>query len=265
VHPDDQARWQTAHRRAIKHGSEVRIEYRYTKRGTEQIWVRSVARPETDRHGRTQRISGIVQDITAMRAMAQQLAASEAKFRDLTQLSADWVWETDAEHRLSYLSDSVVAELGGPAPRRGGDRLVRVLAELGARDHRGPFVEQADEAAQQAGLALSALAEQHHVVPREQRPLELGDHRGVEAVDARPRVAALPQPRQQVPAELLAQVQLPMAAGSQLTECADRGCGCWRAECQLGKACRDRFHGPHGTSDGRSRRPLRGGSATRAP
>ena len=113
VHPDDQARWQQAHRRSIKHGRELRIEYRYTKRGSEQIWVRSVAQAAVDRHGRTLRLEGIVQDITAMRAMSQQLAASEAKFRDLTQLSADWVWETDAEHRLSYLSDSVVAALGG--------------------------------------------------------------------------------------------------------------------------------------------------------
>lgn len=113
VHPDDQPRWQSAHRRAIKHGAEVRIEFRYTKRGSEQIWVRSVARPETDRNGRVLRICGIVQDITAMRAMAQQLAASEAKFRDLTQLSADWVWETDTDHRLSFISESVVAALGG--------------------------------------------------------------------------------------------------------------------------------------------------------
>ena len=113
VHPDDQARWQSAHRRAIKHGREVRIEYRYTKHGSEQVWVRSVARAETDKTGRTVRLAGIVQDITAMRAMAQQLATSEAKFRDLTQLSADWVWETDIEHRLSFLSDSAFAALGG--------------------------------------------------------------------------------------------------------------------------------------------------------
>lgn len=112
VHAEDQPRWQSAHRRAIKHGREVRIEYRYTKRGSEQIWVRSVARPETDRTGRVVRLAGIVQDITAMRAMAQQLATSEAKFRDLTQLSADWVWETDTEHRLSFLSDSVTSALG---------------------------------------------------------------------------------------------------------------------------------------------------------
>jgi diguanylate cyclase (GGDEF)-like protein len=113
VHADDQTRWQQAHRRAIKHGREVRIEFRYTKKGSEQVWVRSVARAATDRHGRTVRLEGIVQDISAMRAMSQQLATSEAKFRDLTQLSADWVWETDTEHRLSFVSDSVVAALGG--------------------------------------------------------------------------------------------------------------------------------------------------------
>jgi diguanylate cyclase (GGDEF)-like protein/PAS domain S-box-containing protein len=112
VHPEDQARWQSAHRRAIKHGREVRLEYRYTKRGSEQIWVRSVARPETDRHGRVVRLAGIVQDITAMRAMSQQLAASEAKFRHLTELSADWVWETDTDHRVSFLSDSATSTLG---------------------------------------------------------------------------------------------------------------------------------------------------------
>lgn len=112
VHPEDQPRWQSAHRKAIKLGREVRVEYRYVKRGVEQIWVRSVARPDTDRQGRVVRLAGIVQDITAMRTMAQQLAASEAKFRDLTQLSADWVWETDGAHRLSYLSDSVAAALG---------------------------------------------------------------------------------------------------------------------------------------------------------
>jgi diguanylate cyclase (GGDEF)-like protein len=112
VHPEDRTRWQDAHRRGIKGAREIRIEYRYVKADREQIWVRSVARPERDRNGRTVRLAGIVQDISAMRAMAQQLAASEAKFRDLTQLSADWVWETDLEHRQSFLSDSVVAALG---------------------------------------------------------------------------------------------------------------------------------------------------------
>ena len=85
----------------------------------------------------------------------------------------------------------VVAELGGAALRGVGDRLVGVLAELGAGDHRRPLVEQADQGAQQPGLALAALAEQHDVVAGDQRPLELRDHGVLEAVQPGPGVAAL--------------------------------------------------------------------------
>ncbi len=116
---EDQRRWQDVHRKAIKLGGEARLEYRYCKPDGNLIWVRSVALPEKARSGRTLRLAGIVQDITAMSAMTQQLAASEAKFRDLTQLSADWVWESDSHHRLSYLSESAVPALGGDWVRAG--------------------------------------------------------------------------------------------------------------------------------------------------
>ncbi|MEK6246040.1 MAG: EAL domain-containing protein [Pseudomonadota bacterium] len=42
------------------------------------------------------------------RRATQALRVSEERFRHLTSLSADWFWETDAEHRISWLS-------GGPA------------------------------------------------------------------------------------------------------------------------------------------------------
>ena len=42
------------------------------------------------------------------RQATQALRQSEERFRHLTSLSADWFWETDAEHRVSWLS-------GGPA------------------------------------------------------------------------------------------------------------------------------------------------------
>ena len=41
------------------------------------------------------------------RRAARALRASEERFRSLTALSADWFWETDAEHRISWLA-------GGP-------------------------------------------------------------------------------------------------------------------------------------------------------
>jgi diguanylate cyclase (GGDEF)-like protein/PAS domain S-box-containing protein len=112
IHPEDQPRWRDAHRRGIRSGREARVEYRYLREGTELIWVRSVARPERGKDGTVIRMAGIVQDITGIRAMQQQLASSENKFRELTNMSSDWVWETDAQHRVSYLSDSVDAVLG---------------------------------------------------------------------------------------------------------------------------------------------------------
>jgi diguanylate cyclase (GGDEF)-like protein len=112
IHPEDQDRWKAAHKKAIRKGQDVRIEYRYIKHGKEVVWVRSVARCEKDSQGRVVRLAGIVQDTSAIRAMAAQLSRSEAKFRDLSQISSDWFWETDTEHKLSFISESAISELG---------------------------------------------------------------------------------------------------------------------------------------------------------
>ena len=119
------------------------------------------------------------------------------------------------------LDRQVVAELGGPALRLVDDRLVGVLAELGAGDHRRPLVEQPDQGAQQPGLALAALAEQHDVVAGDQRPLELRDDGVLEAVQPGPRVAALAQRGEQVVADLGAQRLLDVAGRAELADGAD--------------------------------------------
>ncbi|WP_049974461.1 response regulator [Azospirillum sp. B4] len=43
----------------------------------------------------------------AVARQEQELVAREERFRDLTEISTDWYWETDAAHRLTYLSDGV--------------------------------------------------------------------------------------------------------------------------------------------------------------
>src|SRR5688572_9674738 len=57
------------------------------------------------------------------RRIAHELAetrASERRFRDLTELSADWFWETDASHRITWLSgDITLAALFGGTPAYG--------------------------------------------------------------------------------------------------------------------------------------------------
>ncbi len=134
IHPEDQARWRDTHRRGVKSSREVRVEYRYLRHGRDLVWVRSVARPERDANGAVVRMAGIVQDITGIRAMQQQLAASENKFRELTSMSSDWVWETDAQHRLSFLSDSVDAVLGTWARHGLGKRRWELEGDLAGTD-----------------------------------------------------------------------------------------------------------------------------------
>lgn len=41
-----------------------------------------------------------------------KLRVSEARFRSLAELSSDWYWEQDAEHRLTYLSDGLQEKSG---------------------------------------------------------------------------------------------------------------------------------------------------------
>ena len=44
--------------------------------------------------------------------LASDLRFSEARFRDFAASSGDWFWETDAEHRFVWMSDSVEAATG---------------------------------------------------------------------------------------------------------------------------------------------------------
>ncbi len=113
IHAGDRERWHLVHRRALRYGGEARIEYRFLGRGGEPIWIRSIARAERSANGDIVRLGGVVQDITGIRSIQQRLASSEAKFRELTQLSSDWIWEADAQLRWSYLAEGAGTVLGG--------------------------------------------------------------------------------------------------------------------------------------------------------
>jgi len=64
-----------------------------------------------------------------------ELSKSEERFRGLTELSADWFWETDAEHRITWLSGGgPVATFFGSTPTYGKRfwEIPRVEVERGA-------------------------------------------------------------------------------------------------------------------------------------
>ncbi len=60
-----------------------------------------------------------------------ELAASEARFRDVAEAASDWFWETDATLRLTYLSERFEEVTGHPPSRWLGQRLDQLLETEG--------------------------------------------------------------------------------------------------------------------------------------
>ena len=54
-------------------------------------------------------------DITERKRLERELLQSEQRFRSLVEATTDWVWETDAEHRFTWISPSFDQISGMPA------------------------------------------------------------------------------------------------------------------------------------------------------
>ncbi|MGQ0651367.1 MAG: EAL domain-containing protein [Betaproteobacteria bacterium] len=65
------------------------------------VWLAISGEPVFDAQGRFTGYRGVGRDITERRRAEQALRDSEARFRNLIELSYDFYWETDIEHRLT--------------------------------------------------------------------------------------------------------------------------------------------------------------------
>ncbi len=72
----------------------------------ERIWVREHAHAVLDEDGEVLFYEGTVEDITQHRQIHERLRESEQRFRSLTDLSADWYWEQDADFRFTRYDGS---------------------------------------------------------------------------------------------------------------------------------------------------------------
>ena len=100
----------------------------YRHKTKERIWVRENAWLVRDDHGNPLFYEGTVQDITERRNAELAREESEARFRDFALIASDWMWETDAEHRFSFVSDAISAFRFDPATVLGKTR--REIASL---------------------------------------------------------------------------------------------------------------------------------------
>ena len=106
----------------------------------------------------------VIRDVTEQRAARAALAERDQRFRDVAEVSGEFVWETDAAWRFTYLSGRVEAvhgytpaELLGRRPQDfmplGEERAVRAWLAEHARDGR-PFREMVHRSITKSGSVI---------------------------------------------------------------------------------------------------------------
>lgn len=85
---------------------------------------------------------GIIRDISQRKHAEQQLRESESRFRDLAGSASDWFWETDADDRLTFVSERIASVLG-----------VKPAAVLGCSFHELMLADGADASAHAEDVA----------------------------------------------------------------------------------------------------------------
>lgn len=95
---------------------DVEIEVR--RPGRSPVWIALTGSARRDDEGHFLGYEGVGRDITEQRLAFRRLHASERRYSVMNELSADWYWETDDQHRFVEVGDMLVDLLGDAGARR---------------------------------------------------------------------------------------------------------------------------------------------------
>jgi PAS domain S-box-containing protein len=111
IHPEDRELVRERHRRRTAgEVLEPRYDIRILPRSGEARWVQ-IANEKVDWEGRPSVLT-VISDITERKDAEQALRESEQRFRTLVELSSDWYWVTDAEHRFTFREGEILHRMG---------------------------------------------------------------------------------------------------------------------------------------------------------
>jgi PAS domain S-box-containing protein len=87
------------------------IEFLYKSKNRGPFFVEVSGSPLIE-NGRVKNILCVLRDMSERKQMENELRASEQKFKDIAQCTADWIWEVDKDGRYTFASETVERLLG---------------------------------------------------------------------------------------------------------------------------------------------------------
>lgn len=96
----------------ITSGEEWQGEIQDKKKNGEIYWVREHISPIKNPQGEITHFLAIGEDISERKKMEQALRESEERFRQVAQMTGEWIWEQDPSGHFTYCSGAVKEILG---------------------------------------------------------------------------------------------------------------------------------------------------------
>ena len=116
-----EAGWESLRERFERRKVFRDVEIEVLRPGRSPVWMSLDGQPRVGADGRFLGFEGIGRDVTERRLAFKRLYDSERRYAVIADLSADWYWETDAEHRVAFI---------GPVARELlGEMAVQVMGE----------------------------------------------------------------------------------------------------------------------------------------
>lgn len=113
IHPDDREQVVRICTEATQECRDHDFEYRFQAAGGEDVWVRDVVSVVVE-DGKAVQLRGVLFDISERKMASEALVKSEQRFKDIVEVSSDWIWECDKDLRFTYLSERFTEITGTP-------------------------------------------------------------------------------------------------------------------------------------------------------
>jgi|GEM_PF-1158678 len=89
-----------------------KLEKRYIRKDGSLLWARKIAFGVYGFRGDLQFAIAMIEDVTDSKSAEESLRESEARFRQIAEITCEWIWEQDEKGRYTYSSAAVKAILG---------------------------------------------------------------------------------------------------------------------------------------------------------